>query len=69
MDDPSFYGFPSYGEAPFKAAQDCGGAVTTADTRSYDVDPDALDRLRGFADLAAAGPRRAGSHRHAASTR
>ena len=53
MDDPSFYGFPTYPEngtgAWVKAAEDCGGAVTTADTRSYDVDPLALDRLRGFA--------------------
>ena len=27
MDDPCFYGFPSYGEATVKAAQDCGGPV------------------------------------------
>ena len=25
MDDPSFYGFPPYGEPTVKAAQDCGG--------------------------------------------
>ncbi len=25
MDEPSFYGFPCYGEATVKAAQDCGG--------------------------------------------
>ena len=25
MDDPSFYGFPPYGEPTIKAAQDCGG--------------------------------------------
>ena len=25
MDDPSFYGFPTYGEPTVKAAQDCGG--------------------------------------------
>ena len=42
MDDPSFYGFPTYDEAGtgawVKAAQDCGGAVTTAAGRSYDAD-------------------------------
>ena len=31
MDDPSFYGFPTYGEAGPKAAQDCGGQPTTPD--------------------------------------
>ncbi len=52
MDDPSFYGFPTYDEAGtgawVKAAQDCGGAVTTAAGRSYDVDVEALRRLAGF---------------------
>jgi len=52
MDDPSFYGFPTYGEgghgALVKAAQDCGGAATTAATRSFDTDPAALERLAGF---------------------
>ena len=27
MDDPSYYGFPCYGEPTVKAAQDCGGPV------------------------------------------
>jgi sarcosine oxidase len=27
MDEPSYYGFPTYGEATIKAAQDCGGPV------------------------------------------
>jgi sarcosine oxidase len=53
MDDPSFYGFPTYGEGGngslVKAGQDCGGAVTTAEGRSFEPDPDALDRLTGFA--------------------
>jgi sarcosine oxidase len=52
MDDPSFYGFPAYGEAgaagQVKAAQDCGGAVTTADARTFEVDEAALARLAGF---------------------
>ena len=52
MDDPSFYGFPTYAEAGngafVKAAQDCGGAVTSGDGRSFDTDDAALDLLRGF---------------------
>jgi sarcosine oxidase len=52
MDDPSFYGFPTYDEAGngalVKAAQDCGGAVTSGDGRSFDTDAAALDLLRGF---------------------
>jgi sarcosine oxidase len=39
MDDPSFYGFPCYGEPTVKAAQDCGGTrVDPADPsdRSFD---------------------------------
>ena len=52
MDDPSFYGFPTYPDggngALVKAAQDCGGMPTTAATRSFDPDPAALDRLSQF---------------------
>lgn len=33
MDEPSFYGFPCYGEATVKAAQDCGGPETDPDDR------------------------------------
>jgi sarcosine oxidase len=39
MDDPSFYGFPPYGEATVKAAQDCGGPVVSPDDRTSDPDP------------------------------
>jgi sarcosine oxidase len=53
MDDPSFYGFPTYGEggngALVKAAQDCGGQRTTADGRTFDPDPAALGLLTEFA--------------------
>jgi sarcosine oxidase len=49
MDDPSFYGFPTYEGPLVKAAQDCGGAVTTADTRGFEPDPDGLKRLSAFA--------------------
>jgi sarcosine oxidase len=48
MDDPSFYGFPTYGEAGPKAAQDCGGEPTTADTRTFDRDDAAFERVRNF---------------------
>ena len=52
MDDPSFYGFPSCpeggGAGLVKAGQDCGGAVTTADGRSFDADPAALNLLSRF---------------------
>jgi len=39
MDDPSFYGFPPYGEPTIKAAQDCGGPEVTPDDRTDDADP------------------------------
>lgn len=48
MDEPCYYGFPSYGEATVKAAQDCGGAVVTGDGRSFDPDPARLDELAAF---------------------
>jgi sarcosine oxidase len=38
MDDPSFYGFPCYGEPTVKAAQDCGGPVVDPDARTFEVD-------------------------------
>ena len=48
MDDPSFYGFPCYGEPTMKAAEDCGGPTVTGDARSGAPDPVMLDRLMGF---------------------
>ena len=48
MDEPSFYGFPTYGEAGPKAAQDCGGQPTTASTRTFDRDEAAHARVRAF---------------------
>jgi sarcosine oxidase len=48
MDDPSFYGFPVYGEAGPKVAQDCGGQQTTADTRTFEPDPAIQERVRTF---------------------
>lgn len=49
MDEPSWYGFPEFGvEGWVKTAQDCGGREVTADTRSFDPDPDAEARLLAF---------------------
>jgi sarcosine oxidase len=49
MDDPSYYGFPIYGDmGAVKAAEDVGGQSTTPRTRSFDTDVIALDRLTAF---------------------
>ncbi len=45
MDDPSFYGFPCYGEATVKAAQDCGGPTVDPEDRTFEVDPEMQQRL------------------------
>jgi monomeric sarcosine oxidase len=45
MDEPCFYGFPAYGEATVKAAQDCGGPVADPDDRTFDPDQEMADRL------------------------
>lgn len=55
MDDPSFYGFPCYGEPTIKAAQDCGGPVVTpehlVETSLDDDDPDRLRLLVYFLSM------------------
>jgi len=48
MDEPSFYGFPTYGEAGPKAAEDVGGRPTTARERSFEPDREAGARLDAF---------------------
>jgi sarcosine oxidase len=48
MDEPSFYGFPTYGEATVKAGQDVGGQVTTASARSFEPNADNLMQLTKF---------------------
>jgi sarcosine oxidase len=51
MDDPSYYGFPCYGEPTVKAAQDCGGPVidtSDPESRTSEPDPVMLDRLASF---------------------
>ncbi len=48
MDEPSFYGFPIYGENAVKVAQDAGGEETTVETRTFDPDLAALKRVEDF---------------------
>ncbi|HKV17653.1 MAG TPA: N-methyl-L-tryptophan oxidase [Mycobacterium sp.] len=48
MDEPSFYGFPTYGEATVKAAQDCGGPTVTGDVRSGQPNDAMRERLSAF---------------------
>lgn len=48
MDDPSYYGFPCYGEATIKAARDCSEIEVTADDRPFDPDATRLDELTRF---------------------
>ena len=48
MDEPSFYGFPSFGRPGVKIAQDCGGGEVTADDRGYEPDPAILERTDAF---------------------
>jgi len=49
MDDPSFYGFPMYGNMiGLKGAEDCGGSEVDPDTRTFDPDPTMTDRLHRF---------------------
>lgn len=48
MDDPSFYGFPVYGEEAVKIGQDVGGLEVTPETRTYDPNPDSLQRVQKF---------------------
>lgn len=47
MDEPSFYGFPCYGEATVKAAQDCGGPAVDPDARGTSTDAEMLGLLAG----------------------
>jgi sarcosine oxidase len=48
MDEPSYYGFPCYGEDTVKAAQDCGGPIVDPDARTSEPDPEMRDRLAAF---------------------
>ncbi len=49
MDDPSFYGFPVFGEnGAVKVTQDAGGKPVGADTRTFEEDPDITQRVSAF---------------------
>jgi sarcosine oxidase len=59
MDDPSFYGFPVFGEPGTKIAQDAGGKAVDPDTRGFDPDPANSERVETWARTylpAALGP-------------
>lgn len=58
MDEPSFYGFPCYGEPTVKAAQDCGGPAVDPDARTSEPDAGMLELLAGHVarTLPGAGP-------------
>jgi sarcosine oxidase len=58
MDDPSYYGFPCYGEATVKAAQDCGGPEVDPEHRGFEQSDELLARLAGHLAriLPGAGP-------------
>jgi sarcosine oxidase len=48
MDDPSFYGFPAFGEAGPKVAQDAGGKPVDPDSRTFEPDAENFARVEGF---------------------
>ena len=48
QNEPCFYGFPTYGEAGPKVAQDVGGEVVSPQTRTFDRDEAAFARVEAF---------------------
>ncbi|HTU82253.1 MAG TPA: N-methyl-L-tryptophan oxidase [Candidatus Acidoferrales bacterium] len=49
MDDPSFYGFPVFGEdGAVKVTQDAGGKAVDPDTRGFEEDPAITQRVTAF---------------------
>jgi sarcosine oxidase len=48
MDEPSFYGFPVFGEPGPKAAQDVGGDRVTPETRTFEPNTATLARTEAF---------------------
>ena len=48
QDEPCYYGFPTYGEAGPKVAQDAGGEPTTPQTRTFERDEAAFARVETF---------------------
>ncbi|MGF1667437.1 MAG: N-methyl-L-tryptophan oxidase [Acidimicrobiia bacterium] len=49
MDEPSFYGFPIFGEPAVKTAWDRCGLLVDPDTRSFEPDADTVATIRRFA--------------------
>jgi sarcosine oxidase len=59
MDDPSFYGFPVFGEPAVKITQDAGGKAVDPDSRGFEPDADITARVHRFVQQhlpAALGP-------------
>jgi sarcosine oxidase len=51
MDDPSFYGFPEFGErGTVKITQDAGGKPVDPETRGFEEDADLTARVSGFVE-------------------
>lgn len=51
MDDPSYYGFPVFGEPDaVKITQDCGGKAVDPETRGFEEDPDITQRVTRFVE-------------------
>jgi sarcosine oxidase len=48
LDQPSFYGFPTYRSDGPKVGEDVGGKATTGDGRTFLTDPDCLARVERF---------------------
>ena len=48
MDDPSWYGFPTHGEASVKVGQDFGGQQVDPDSFGASPDPEYIARMREF---------------------
>lgn len=48
LDDPSFYGFPVFGEPAVKITQDAGGKPVDPQTRTFEPDEDITQRVRAF---------------------
>jgi sarcosine oxidase len=50
LDLPAYYGFPAHAGRGPKVGEDVGGRETTADTRSFEPDPDYSARMQAFVD-------------------
>jgi sarcosine oxidase len=48
MDEPSFYGFPTYSQGGPKIGQDVGGRTVTVETRTFERDEVAFARTHAF---------------------